>query len=76
MQAHGSLVCGQAARKFTMAARERHGGGAEAARRLRGSGATAARERRSCGECTFHTGVKGGLVGLGLHSACAELLVQ
>ena len=47
MQAHGSLVCEQAARK--LAAREWYGGGSGAARRLRGSGATVARQRRGSG---------------------------
>ena len=69
MQANGSLVCGQAARKLTMAARERHSGGAAAAQRLRASGAAAAREQRGCGECASSIQVKGGLVGLRLHSA-------
>ena len=72
MQAHGSLVCEQAARK--LAAREWYGGGSGAARRLRGSGAT---RRRGSGAGAAQlrrvhvpAGVKGGLVGLGLHSVC------
>ena len=62
MQARGSLVCGQAARTLTMAAREQHGGGAGAARRLRGN-AGAVRRRRGSSTAAARS-------ELGLQSAC------
>ena len=62
MQANGSLVGGQAARKLTMAARERHGTGAGAARRLRGN-AGAVRRRRGSSTAAARS-------ELGLQSAC------